>query len=154
MVLIVLSTALLNPEWVLGAELRDGTRLGPASTDVHAALTMDLERTVGPGTSSTMTLSWIREKSEDLVFAGWTQQMNGYSVRGSIGRSLAQRDRVTGLWTVTYRAFRYSTPEEIPAPALNQESALQVARLGHPSRDWLQPTLELAPGKDGEPTLC
>jgi|SaaInlV_165m_DNA_2_1040747.scaffolds.fasta_scaffold07481_2 hypothetical protein len=153
-VLIVLSAVLLNSESMLGAELRNGTRLGPASTDVHIALTLDLERTLGPDTCSTMTLSWIREKSEDQVFAGWTQQMNGYSVRGAMGRSLAIRDRVTGLWTVTYRAFRYSTPEEIPAPVLNKDSALQVARMGHPSRDWLQPTLQLAPGKDGEPTLC
>lgn len=136
------------------ADIYDGSRRGPAMETVQGALTRDLESVLGDETAATMTLSWVRQPSENRVFAGWVQEIDGIPVRGGLGRSMALKDPMTGQWSVTYRAFRYAVPEEVPHPVLESGAALEIASVGHSKRQWSIPRLELAPGKDGDPTLC
>ncbi len=136
------------------AEIYDGSRRGPAMETVQGAILGDLERVLGDEAASSMTLSWMRQPTESRVFAGWVQEIEGIPVRGGVGRSMALKDPSTGLWSVHYRAFRYASPEKVPLPVLDSSAALEIASVGHTKRLWSIPRLELAPGKDGDPTLC
>ncbi len=136
------------------AEIYDGSRRGPAMETVQGAILRDLERVLGDEAASSMTLSWMRQPTESRVFAGWVQEIEGIPVRGGVGRSMALKDPSTGLWSVHYRAFRYASPEKVPLPVLDSSAALEIASVGHTKRLWSIPRLELAPGKDGDPTLC
>lgn len=150
-----LSAILLLGSTVLFAESHtDFTTRGPASTDLLEALQLDLERALGNRVAATMEISWIRDPADGRVFVGWHQQIQGYPVRGSLGRSLVRWDSTVSLWSVGYRSFHFVTPIELGDPVVGAAAAAATARRDHPARTWSEPNLEIVGGSDGEPRLC
>ena len=72
------------------ADRTDFRTRGPTSKDLLEALQLDLEQTLPATVVGTMEISWIRDPGDGRVFVGWSQQIQGYPVRGSLGRSLVR----------------------------------------------------------------
>ena len=136
------------------ADRTDFRTRGPTSKDLLEALQLDLEQTLPATVVGTMEISWIRDPGDGRVFVGWSQQIQGYPVRGSLGRSLVRLDPVLALWSVGYRSFRFVAPVEVGDPVVGASVAAATARRDHPARTWSQSNLEIVGGRDGEPRLC
>lgn len=137
-----------------GQRIFDPLSIGPPADDLLEALQLDLDQQLGAEISQTMHISWIRDSDNGRVYVGWEQRIRGYSVRGSVGRSVAYWNPTSGIWSVRYRAISYIGTVQLVELIAEPDATLEKLQSEYLYRYWSDPALEVVPGTHQRPTLC